>query len=382
MTTKPTVTWFRQDHEHRNDWLRFGFMQMHKAGDIRYREFCYDARTEFGYDTAPTAVAQKANSLLHVSDGSRQVRCVVESNDSFFVMSDLVDHCDLYFCAGYNGGFFEERKIPDPLAWQTSQDVAVYQARGADLIARHGKSFDRVRPFVPIAPNLGRAKDISPSHQRLRNLRHKLHSSVSKTRDWAPEFADFTARYDYLLSLRSRDCLYDIVLLDSLWGWPRHRVRLHEALRQQLAQGRDIRARLNWVAPSEWDGSVHDSLDESNFPMVTGLGIDGYELMLAQSRLATFATGFHYGWRNILTLCLMIGVPVMADRIILEPWFGLEGFEIFWNDDADWSGVASTLDRLDVEKRARIAAKNTAAFDEVMRPSDVGRYVLTTALGA
>ena len=42
------------------------------------------------------------------------------------------------------------------------------------------------------------------------------------------------------------------------------------------------------------DGGDRFSMTSSDFPIETGR-IDNYEMMLASSRLAVFATGFHWG---------------------------------------------------------------------------------------
>ncbi|WP_139312848.1 hypothetical protein [Acuticoccus yangtzensis] len=381
MSRSPRVIWFRQNHEHRNDWLRFGFMRRARDGELTYVELPWEARTAYGFEDEPTATAHKANSLLVVEDGTARRRCVVESNDSFHVMSHLVDHADLYFCAGYNTTFFRERRVPDPLAWQSEADHATYAQRGAGLIARHGEHFDRVRPFIPIAPNLGGPRHTPPWRQRLKNARHKIESRLRRDYPWRDTLAGFEARYAALLALRDQPCQHDVVLLDTLWGWPRHRLALHERLAALAAAGYDIRSRLGWHEPSEWDGSAGDPLDPAAFPLVSGGPVEGYETMLAQSRLAPFATGFHYGWRNIMTLALMIGTPVLADRIILEPWFGLDRFRIAVNDDADWASLASTLAATTDAERTAIAAHNTATFDAVMTPEASADYVVRTALG-
>lgn len=381
MSGTTRITWFRQDHEHRNYWLRFGFMRLHRAGQLHYVERPWDDRVASGFEAEPTAEALKGNSLLVVEDGGVRRRCVVESNDSFFVMSHLVDHTDLYFCAGYNREFFVERRVPKRLAWQSEADAAVYVLRGADLIAEHAKNFDRVRPFIPIGPNLHRQTPLPAWRRTWRNARHKIEQRTRMELPWSGTLDDFENRYAHLLSLRGQPCHHDVVLLDTLWGWPRHRLALHERLAELAADGRHVRSELRWHEASEWDGSAADPLDKSLFPMVSGAPVTNYEMMLAQSRVAPFATGFHYGWRNILTLALMIGTPVLTDRLILEPWFGMDRFKIATNDDADWASLTKTLDATTDDVRSEIARHNSKAFDEVLTPEASARYVVRTALG-
>ena len=381
MAEEVKVVWFRQDHEHRNYWLRFGFMQMHRAGRVRYVELPWGERTEYGFDASATEKSRKAASLLVVEKGGERCRCVVDSNDSFFVMSDLVEHADLYFCAGFNSSFFRRQVVPEPLAWQRQSDIAKYQQRGAALLERHGKSFGKVLPFIPIAPNLQRHSPLAPSAKKIRNARHKIQRFFTSDVSWSSAFDDFDDRYQHLLSLRDASCTVDVALLDTLWGWPQHRLQLHRKLRELSLQGYAIQSRLGWHEPSEWDGSSSRPLSPQAFPFVTGEPIDDYEKTIAQSRMATFATGFHFGWRNIMTLCLMIGVPILSDRIILEPWFGLDRFQIAWNDDAEWSSIEKNLRATTDGARKAVRVHNTRTFDEVMTPESTATYVIDSTMG-
>ena len=356
-------------------------MRLARRKQIQYIELPWSARASLGFDAVATAEAQKANSLLVVERGGERRRCIVESNDSFYVMSELIDHADVYFCAGYNRQFFQQRRVPDPLAWQGEVDYATYRRRGNELIVRHGANFDRVRPYIPIAPNLGRTIPLPGWRQKLRNAKHKLDSRRA-TMPWSAELGDFEQRYGQLLALRGLPCVHDIVLLDTLWGWPRHRVALHEMLADLKIHGFKVSSRLDWHQPSEWDGSASGPLMEEQFPRVTGGPVESYEQMLAQSRLAPFAAGFHYGWRNIMTMALMVGIPVLTDRIILEPWFGLEKFRIAFNDDGDWASLRANIEHTTDVIRAGISKHNTAAFDAYMTPEITARYVLETALAA
>lgn len=377
MNQKAQITWFRQDHEHRNDWLRMGFMRLHRAGDITYTERPYAARSAYGFD--PNIPSEKAVSLLAIEQNGIRRRCIVESNDSFFVMSPQVANCDLYFCAGYNNQFFKEKTVPAPLAWQTPEDVVGYQALGQRLIEELGEHFEKVRPFIPIAPNMGRPSPVPWGQQKLRNLRHRVESRLRDDLPWNTALEDFELRYAALLALRNRPVERDIALLDTLWGWPKHRHTLHLRLAERAAEGYRIQSKLNWSPPSELDGSALNPLPKNNFPLQTGAPISNYEALLASSRLAVFATGFHYGWRNIMTLALMIGIPVLADRLLLEPYFDMGEFDILWNDDGDWSSLVEALRNVTEETRRGIATSNLAIFDRYMAPEACSRFIISTA---
>jgi hypothetical protein len=169
------------------------------------------------------------------------------------------------------------------------------------------------------------------------------------------------------------------VLLDTLWGWPRHRLALHRQLQVLSNAGHQIHSKLNWAEPSHWDGSNTDPLDRAQFPLMAGRNIENYEEMLAASRLAVFASGFHWGWRNIMTLALMWGLPILADRPYLEPWFDLNRFLIQWNDDDDWAELATALADVSDKRRSATAMHNQRMFDELLAPERAADYFLTTS---
>jgi hypothetical protein len=196
---------------------------------------------------------------------------------------------------------------------------------------------------------------------------------------WRFSHQDFEARYRQLLSLRDAPALYDIVLLDTLWGWPRHRYNLHMRLKELSAAGKIVHARLRWSEPMSCDGGNRFPLSAADFPVETG-NVAEYETMLASSRLAVFATGFHWGWRSIMALALMSGLPIHADRLLLEPWFDMDRFGIDWNDETEWPGVGDRLAAITDADRARIKVRNQIAFDELLAPERVAQYFLDTAL--
>lgn len=372
------VTWFRHGHEQRNDLLRFGLMRLHRQGAIRYVEAPLEAATAHGFDEAVTWHEHRHTSVILAREGTNEARCLVDSEDSFFWMSPLIAHVDLYFCAGYSSDFFEQRRLFAPYAWQTQDEVAFYRQRVDELVAELGAHFAKARRFVPIGPGLHSRTPTPWLTQRWRNLRHKAASAVSRDLYWGNELLAFETRYAELEALRASELAYDVVLLDTLWGWPRHRLALHREL-QRLSTTRQIRSSLNWSEPTPYDGASAEPLDRSLFPVSTG-PVDDYERMLAQSRLAVFATGFHWGWRSIMSLALMLGLPVHMDRPPLEPWFDFEAFEVSWNP-GDWSGIEARLEALPEAEWARVKARTQARYDEVMSPEAVAGYFLRAALG-
>jgi len=373
------VRWFRNALEHRNYWLRFGLMRMHRAGQIRYSEYPLASCTDAGFDPATAQHEHKHTSVVAVQDGATTRRCIVDSEDSLFWMSPpLLRYADLYFCSGYNRAFFEEKTFTPLYNWQQQKEVSFYVQRARDLVRDGGELFDRVRPFVPLAPEMHMDRRATFAMRRLRNLDHKISTRIRKSQSWRFEFGDFEARYRQLLALRDAPRLYDVVLLDTLWAWPRHRYALHMRLKELAEAGREIHARLNWSDLVALDGGEDFPVPTQDFPVETGR-VGDYERMLASSRLAVFATGLHYGWRMIMTLALMWGLPVRSDRLLMEPWFDLNQFEIGWNEDLDWHRVSAELYGLTSDRIVRIRSHNQAAFDRLLAPEKVADYFIRAA---
>jgi hypothetical protein len=356
--------------------LRFGMMRLHRQGEIRYLERSLDECSNSGFAPSVAARSHRHTSVLAVRNGAHVKRVVVDSEDSFFWMSSLVHDCDVYFCSGYSSRFFKERKFIKPYEWQTDPELAFYKERAAWLIQNYGSAFHRVKSYVPIPPNMARRISVGRTAQRWRNLRHKVASRLSGPRDWHFEHLDFEVRYRELLAYRAAVQLYDIVLVDSLWGWPRHRVALHRHL-SELSERYNIQSRLNWSSPYACDAGDQSGLRQDDFPMSVG-HIGDYEAMLSQSRLGVFATGFHYGWRNIMTLALMMGLPVYTDRLIVEPWFNMKEFQLVETEQFGLQGIEHAMQKLSCENHSAVKARNQAVFDRYLAPEALARHVLAS----
>lgn len=375
---KTKVVWFKNPHEHRNYPLRFGLMRLHRQNRLRYSERPLADCTAFGFPAEVAAHTHRHTSAIAVMQGNKRITCVIDSEDSFYWMSPLIKSCDLYFCAGYNAALFEGRTFPQPYGWQKDFEVAFYKDRARHLIEEFGPLFSRVRRFVPIGPNAMRRTSVPYLTQRFRNLHHKLRKPLSEEHPWFFELLNFETRYRQLLSYRSLPLAYDVVLLDTLWGWPRHRVNLHLKLKE-LSGRRTIHSRLNWSDPVACDGGTQYALDKEHFPIACG-AVDDYERMLAMSRMGVFATGFHWGWRNIMTLALMVGIPVHTDRLLVEPWFDMTRFKISFNDATEWPDIERHLAQIDEAEWHKIRTHNQNTFDELLAPEKVAQYFIETAL--
>ena len=373
------VRWFKNSHEQRNYWLRFGLMRLHGEGRIEYKEYPLSTCEEAGFSEELVRHEHRHTSVISVEDGGDSVRCIVDCEDSFLVMDGLIEHADVYFCAGYNSQFFRGQHFTSPYSWLKPFEVEAYEQRAAELVSLYGKWFSRVRPFVPICPSLSPTAQLSLPELKVRNAFEKIARRLGESEPWFNAHHSFEQRYCSLLALRNAPANYDVVLLDTLWGWPRHRYALHQRLQELGKAGFNIHAHLNWSEPTTWDGSARAPLERSLFPVLTGQVVN-YEKMLAESRLAIFATGFHWGWRSIMALALMLGLPMLVDRLLVEPWFDMGRFDIMWNAGTDWDELRSVLQGVTQEKRLRIQECNQRAFDQLLAPEKVAEYFVATAL--
>jgi hypothetical protein len=373
------VVWFRNDHEDRNYLLRFGLMKLHLRGEVIYFEQQLTDIPKFGLHGYLQHHRHMHTSVLLIKSADRKIVCLVDSQDSFFFITDLIKYVDVYFCSGYNTDFFDRRIFNPPYAWQTNTQVVWYHKKAAELIAKYGDFFWKVRKFIPIGPSLDHSdgRHVGFISRKLEGLRWRSYQAFYKSLDWSEAYHTFERRYEYLLKLRSSPLRYDIVLSDTLWGWPRHRLALHQKL-LELSTDHKIHSQLKWADSVEEDGSMLAPLNRNMFPIQRNT-IDHYEQMLAQSRIAVHATGFHYGWRAITMLALLFGLPIYMDKPILEPWFAFDNFQLTFNETGDWSSLPSLLQNTTLEVWNQTKAFNQQYYDRVMAPERVARYFLQTA---
>jgi len=235
-----------------------------------------------------------------------------------------------------------------------------------------------VRPFIPIAPNLSSSKKRTYFRQKIINILSKFIKFFSESNYWRPDLIDFEERHSEINSLRNSCLKYDVTLHDTLWGWPVHRIKLHSKL-TQLSGTYSINTILNWHPPSINDGSTNVNLDRRDFPIQNGEVIRNYEKMLSESKLGVFATGFHWGWRNIMTFSLLIGIPIIMDKPIFEPYFDFNQFKLFYNEDGEWGAIKPLLDQITPECWRSIKKHNQFVYDQYLAPETVARYLINTA---
>lgn len=372
------ITWFRHAHENRNDLLRFGFMRLHYNGEIEYIEKELNDAFSFGFDQSIKDVPDLRHlSFIGVQSGKTKLRCIVDNEDSFALVSPLMKCADIYFCAGYNADFFEKKRFVDTYSWQKESDVIWYRDIIEKKISSLGDHFHKIKRFIPIAPFPGSPVEASAFKRKYKNIEHRVNKLTGKGADFSDVYKGFEIRESIMNDLRNHDLQYDIVLNDSLWGWPRHRLHLHTRLKELHQKNYSIHSVLNWTEPIEYDGSIGEPLDRSLFPYRTE-PIGHYEQMLAKSRLAVFACGFHWGWRNIMMLALRTGIPVLTDRLLTEPYFDMREFKIFEQEDHHWGSIEPTLKCIDDKTWQLYKKQNQEVYDKYMSPEKVAHYFIQT----
>jgi hypothetical protein len=374
------VHWFRDTPEERNDWLRFGLMELAKKKEIHYSEWDLKEMTRYGYSSEILSHSSRRHlSFLIVENGGHKIKCIIDNEDSFALFSELIVDADVYFCAGYNRELFELKSMPKFYNWQTEEDVAWYTDILSKKISLFESQFYKVRKFIPIGPNLWKELPISKKRRLRLNLQYRLRKLFRLSNTYQIVHETFRSRYQDLLKLRNEKLRFDITLSDTSWGWPQHRIRLHQQLKKLSLQGFNINSILKLADSSVCDNSISLSLKEGDFPMKLGEIID-YEQMLASSKIGVFTCGFHWGWRNILTLALFIGVPVITDRLLVEAYFNMDIFKIWETEDENWALVKSMLEEIDPIKWETYKKYNQEQFDNFLQPEKVALYFINASL--
>ena len=151
------------------------------------------------------------------------------------------------------------------------------------------------------------------------------------------------------------------------------------ALAQLAADGWTVKAELHHRQAEPYELGDQPPPDPAAFPMLVGGGVGpGYETALAASRVGVFATGFHYGWRNIVTLAWAIGLPVLCDPIPYR--FPFDHRPLLGATDGDWNDLEARLRPLATPDPAA-RQRRLEHFDAVCSPLAVGQQLLDDCLG-
>jgi hypothetical protein len=105
--------------------------------------------------------------------------------------------------------------------------------------------------------------------------------------------------------------------------------------------------------------------------------ITNYESMPAESRVGVFNTGFHYGWRKIVTLAMMCGLPLYCGPFHIHLRQDLTNYRHVFNKAGDWEDLNRVLsDHQDDDRLATAKEVNRRFFDENLTPEAVATKFL------
>lgn len=380
MSHRPEITWFANSHDHSVHYIKLGLMRLHRAGEIVFRE----RPNATAGDLLPAPVRahpHRRTAVLRVRDGARARLIVLDGEDSIFQTSPLIQWCDLYFSCTYRSRFFSGDSFDLELPWQTDGELDHYQREYGRLQQAFAPHLHKGRPLVPIGPDLDAALPMTWVGARWRGVKHRLSKLRAPWIDWSAQHERFEHRWARLLALRTSEPDVDVVLKDSLWGWPRHRRALHERL-SALADRFTIHSELHYREPFAYELGGMPAPNADDYPIRAGGGVPGaYESMLARSRVGVFATGFHFGCRSIVMFAWMQGLRVLSDPFSFESMIDLRELGTRFNDDGDWKSLENLLDETRNERSAERVARQQA-FDRLLDPSRCARQLLETTLGA
>lgn len=366
------IIWFTNSHEQRNHLLKYGLMKIAQSGKIKFLEQHHSQLLDYDLPESIKKHKHRHTSFLLFINGNQTKKILVDSEDSFIHLQDLIKDIDIYFCSAYNHDFHVEKRFIQTYSWQTDDDIVEYKRKSRQLILDFGDHFYKIRKFIPIGFDLFHPIKYSYIEQKFINVRSNLVKSILNQKDWKYDLQMFELRYNYVQQLRDRQLEHDIVLYDTLWGgWPRHRYSLHRKL-----QG--LSKKYNIYSVLKWDSSAENSeFKKDQFPLISKPIQGNYEEMLSASRLGVFATGFHWGWRNIMTLALFLGIPIYMDKPVFEPYFDFNEFQIFYNTD-NWKSLQAILNQIDYDLWLKIKSHNQKLYDKYLSPEKVADYFINS----
>lgn len=377
---QPLVVWFKNPHEHSAHYLKFGLMKLARQGSIHLKE---QAVSKAG-SWLPKHLQERHYRrlvLLAVEWQGQRRLVAVDGEDSPFQLSDVITQVDRYYTCTYCPHLYQERQFNLALPWQDESEIRPYREKFERLVACHGEQFSKVKPWAPIGPELEAPLPGQTWLQRKAgNARHKIQMRLNGTHDWRAQYERFSERWSFVHSLRTSPVTADVVLLDSLWGWPRHRIALHQELANLAKRGYSIRSKLNYRKPEAYELGNHPAPSPSDYPMQVGEPIQGdYERLLAATRIGIFATGFHYGWRNIVTLAWAMGLKTLQDPFTYRFLFDASPFYQTLATGS-WSEIDYALNQAR-EEPAMERQKRCQLFDQIASPERIAHQVVEEIMG-
>jgi hypothetical protein len=345
------IYWIENRADYRSDYTRFSLMEADRHGLLEYAELSRaKAQRMFELSDVDLSLLGPGLSLFLAVTPNDVRRFAVDNADGFIHLSDLLQHVDLYFAGPFLPSLYREQEPPTFYPWQQGDDLSPYETAAEDLAVRLGDHFHKIHPFIPMPFRMWDTRS-GPVAVLRRKARRLAQARL------------YRARYDQVLRLRRLALEFDVVCRDTLWGWKGHRIALHELLRSLETTRR-----------------IHAELLDPDRPAADALGRP-FEEALASSRLCVLASGKHWGWREVGFLALAVGLPILMDRPLYEPYVSLDEFKV-WYTANEWEELPALLDQIGDEEWAAIKAHNQDRFDAHFAPEPVARYLLDTIVGA
>ena len=370
-------------------YAKLSLMELAMAGEI---DFIRTKPSSFDRRILPQRAIDAlspAQAFFVAYRGDQQCRVILDTSESYFYMSSAIADADLYFSSAYSSEVFEKHRFLTPYPWQEQEryNLRGYKKHFERIEREFGSYFDKIVRFIPYpvvmdlpARRFCRTKQLVIVLLLINRFLRK-HLPRLRFGPLDPEYLLLKMRYQQLVGYRSNPLNYDIVIRESLWAWPWHRILLYKTLGN--LSGKKIVASLSsqetdnpkawWrhcIPEDEIDAVIRLLQKKPYFP-------EPYEEMITSSRLAVFPTGKHWGWRAITFLSLISGGPILMDRPKFEPYFPLDDFKIYYNEN-EWSDLADILDEITSEQWNILRKHNQTAFDKYLAPLPVGRYIYQT----
>ena len=342
----------------------------------------------FGVDDEFVRQLDEGHSCFIVEiDGKKKI-VIVDNCDSCFHISPLITQSDYYFCGAYNSEFFSGKSWIKPYDWQQSVDLEYYRKKYKLVIDKYGHHFDKVKKFIPMPPYmscLGKVRRFEKLLKVSQRSRIKIATTLKFKSPFVyhkEELFAYKLRYWQFINYRKNKLKYDVVAFDTLWAWPYHRILLHKKLKQ-LSDDYKVISRLmppsisvNADNKQLYAGdSCYYQYELTNSMNHNKLIKDSYERMITSSRLNIYATGKHWGWRQIMFISLLCGVPVLIDKPLYEPYFDFNEFIIFYNEK-EWENTEGILKNISDIGWYKIKKWNQSIFNKYLSPVAVGKYII------
>lgn len=379
MQNQPVITWFSNNHEHSLHWIKLGLMRLSETGCIQLYDIpCHLARGELPDHWVTHSYRRLV--ALKVKFEKKEILVLLDGEDSVFQTSPLILDCDYYFSCAFHKPFFSGAPFSMALPWQSKSELSFYIDSYRHLQAEFSEHLYKAYPLGPIGPELESAPAMNWSRQKMRNVRHRLRRLLTPTLNWSYQHRRFESRMQALARLRKVQPIHDVVLRDSLWGWPRHRIALHARL--AALNGRfDIRTLLTWRKAEDYELGDETAPDPGTFPRTAGFAIPpDYEAGLAASRLGVFATGFHYGCRSITTLAWYLGLRTYVDPLSFDSGVDLTGLDIAVNHEGNWPQLEHFLD-VAASEPIQERERRQNIFDQELAPERLAARMLDVITG-